>query len=134
MTSSVIYVGDLRTTCTHVKSGQSIITDAPTDNHGKGEAFSPTDLLATSLGSCMLTVMGIVAERNEIDLNGTRINITKVMADNPRRVSQIIVEIIFEIGNVLNEKEKTLLENTAKSCPVAKSLHPDIDQKISFHY
>lgn len=134
MTSSVIYHGDLRTTCTHLKSGQSIITDAPTDNHGKGEAFSPTDLLATSLGSCMLTVMGIVAERNGIDIKGTRINITKVMAENPRRVSQVVVEIVFEKGNVFNEKDKTLLENTAKSCPVAKSLHPDIDQKISFHY
>ena len=134
MTSSIIYEGDLRTTCTHLKSGQSIITDAPTDNHGKGEAFSPTDLLATSLGSCMLTVMGIVADRNGININGTKANITKAMAENPRRVAEIVVEIIFPNGKTYSDKEKALLENAAKSCPVAKSLHTDIDQKISFHY
>ncbi|MFN6038106.1 MAG: OsmC family protein [Bacteroidota bacterium] len=134
MTSSIIYEGDLRTTCTHLKSGQSIITDAPTDNHGKGEAFSPTDLLATSLGSCMLTVMGIVADRNDININGTKANITKAMTENPRRVAEIVVEIIFPNGKTYSDKEKALLENAAKSCPVAKSLHTDIDQKISFHY
>ena len=132
-TSEVIYTGELRTTAIHLKSGQQIITDAPTDNNGKGEAFSPTDLLATSLGCCMLTVMGIVAKRHNINMDGTKVEILKVMADNPRRVSEIYVDMTFPKNNY-SQKEKDLLEHTALACPVAKSLHPDIKQKNRFHY
>ena len=132
-TSEVVYKGEFRTECKHMKSGQQIITDAPTDNNGKGEAFSPTDLLATSLGTCMLTVMGIVAKRNNINMDGTKVEILKVMADNPRRVSEIYVDMHFPTNNY-SQKEKDLLQNTALACPVAKSLHTDIKQKTRFHY
>ena len=132
-TSEVIYKGDLRTTAIHLKSGQQIITDAPTDNNGKGEAFSPTDLLATSLGCCMLTVMGIVAKRHSINMDNTKVEILKVMADNPRRVAEIHIEMHFPKNNY-TDKEKELLEHTALACPVAKSLHPDIKQKTRFHF
>lgn len=134
MTSTVEYQGDLRTTCLHIKSGQIIVTDAPTDNQGRGEAFSPTDLLATSLGACMLTIMGISADRHGIALAGTKVEITKVMAENPRRVSQIIAAVVFPVTLKLQDKEKNILENAARQCPVAKSLHPDIDQQIDFTY
>jgi putative redox protein len=134
MTSTILYKGNLRTVCTHLKSGQEIITDAPIDNNGKGEAFSPTDLLATSLGTCMLTIMGITANRHQIEINGTRVNITKLMAENPRRVQKIIAEVILKSDLKLTDKEKILLENSARACPVAKSLHPDIIQEISFVY
>ena len=132
-TSEVIYNGELRTSCTHMKSGQKIITDAPTDNNGKGEAFSPTDLMATSLGTCMLTVMGIVAKRHNINMDGAKVEILKVMAENPRRVSEIYLDMFFPPNNY-TQKEKDLLEHTALTCPVAKSLHPDIKQKTRFHY
>ena len=132
-TSEVIYKGELRTTAMHMKSGQQIITDAPVDNNGKGEAFSPTDLLATSLGTCMLTVMGIVARRNNINMDGTKAEILKVMAESPRRVSEIYLDMFFPKNNYA-QKEKDLLEYTAINCPVAKSLHPDIKQKTRFHY
>jgi putative redox protein len=128
-----IYKGELRTELTHLKSGISIITDAPTDNQGKGEAFSPTDLLSASLGACMLTIMGIVAKRNNIEIDGTRIKVSKIMADSPRRVSEVHVEFDMPSGN-FNEKEKDLLRNAALTCPVAKSLHPDIIQKVIFNY
>ena len=132
-TSEVIYKGELRTTAIHMKSGQQIITDAPVDNNGKGEAFSPTDLLATSLGTCMLTVMGIVARRNNINMDGTKAEILKVMAESPRRVSEIYLDMFLPANNY-TQKEKDLLEHTAINCPVAKSLHPDIKQKTRFHY
>jgi putative redox protein len=132
-TSRIIYKGKLRTEATHLLSGQSIITDAPLDNNGKGEAFSPTDLLATSLGNCMLTIMGIVAERNQINMDNASVDITKIMAAEPRRVSEIIVEIDMS-SNVFSEKERQLLENAAKTCPVAKSLHPDLKQTVIFNY
>jgi putative redox protein len=132
-TSEIIYKGELRTVATHLKSGQQIITDAPTDNNGKGEAFSPTDLLATSLGTCMLTVMGIVAKRHNINMDGTKVEILKVMADAPRRVAEIHVDMYFP-GNNYSQKEKDLLEHTALTCPVAKSLHTDIKQKTRFHF
>lgn len=132
-TSEIIYKGELRTNATHLQSGKQIITDAPIDNHGKGEAFSPTDLLATSLGCCMLTVMGIVAKRHSINMNETKVEIVKIMADNPRRVSEIHVEMHFPKNNY-TQKEKDLLEHTALTCPVAKSLHPDIKQKTRFHF
>ena len=130
-TSEIIYKGGFRTTAVHLKSGQQIITDAPTDNNGKGEAFSPTDLLATSLGCCMLTVMGIVAQRHSINMDGTKVEILKVMTDNPRRVAEVQIEMHFPKNNY-TQKEKELLEHTALACPVAKSLHPDIKQKTRF--
>jgi putative redox protein len=127
------YEGELRTVATHIQSGTSLVTDAPLDNQGKGEAFSPTDLLAASLGSCMLTIMGIVAERHHIDMKGTQVKITKIMASGPRRVSEIQVDFEFPQKNYSAE-EKNLLENAALTCPVAKSLHPEIKQIISFNY
>ncbi|HEU4717472.1 MAG TPA: OsmC family protein [Bacteroidia bacterium] len=131
-TSEVVYTGGLRTSCVHLRSGQTIITDAPPDNNGKGEAFSPTDLLSTSLACCMLTIMGIVSGRHGIDIDGTKAEVTKIMADQPRRVSEIIVE--FVMPRSYTEKEKQLLENAARTCPVAKSLHPDLVQNIKFSW
>lgn len=131
--SSIEYLGGLRTSALHLRSNQTIITDAPPDNNGKGEAFSPTDLLATSLGCCMLTVMGIVAERHKLDLSGTKVDITKIMESNPRRVSEIVVEMTFP-KREFSEKDRQLLENTALTCPVAKSLHPDLKQTVNFHW
>ena len=132
-TIRTIYKGNLRTEALHIKSGQIIITDAPIDNQGKGEAFSPTDLLSASLGSCMLTVMGIAARTHHIDMDGAAIGITKLMASNPRKVSEIIIE--FKIpGKNYSDKEKVILEKAALTCPVALSLNPDIKQTIHFSY
>ncbi len=132
MTASVTYHSGLNTTCVHFKSGQNIITDAPPDNHGKGEAFSPTDLAATSLASCMLTTMGIYAKKNSINLNGSHASVTKIMASEPRRISKIIIEINMPESIQVGERKK--LEDIAINCPVAKSLHPDIEQDIHFDY
>lgn len=131
--STIKYLGGLRTEAVHLKSGNTIITDAPTDNNGKGEAFSPTDLLSTSLGSCMLTIMGIVAERHAINIEGTEIKISKIMEANPRRVGEIIVEFSMPKNNY-STKEKDLLENAAHTCPVAKSLSADLKQTVIFNY
>lgn len=133
-TATTKYLGHLRTEAIHKLSGNKIITDAPPDNNGKGEAFSPTDLLATSLTSCMITIMGILANRINIDINGTTASTTKIMASNPRRVSEIHVTISFPKNNTYTDKEKRMLEEAAYACPVAKSLHPDIIQKIEFVY
>lgn len=132
-TSKIIYLGNLRTEAVHLKSGVKVITDAPPDNNGKGEAFSPTDLLATSLGSCMLTIMGIMADRHAINMEGASVDITKIMEANPRRVGEIIVEFTMPKNNY-SEKEKTLLENAAHTCPVAKSLSSELKQTIIFNY
>ncbi len=132
-TSKITYNGDLRTTSVHLKSGEKIITDAPIDNQGKGEAFSPTDLLATSLGNCMLTIIGITARSHGFNIDGTTAEITKVMAENPRRVSEIYVNLQFPANNY-SEKERAIIERSAKTCPVAYSLHPDIKQEIAFYY
>ncbi len=130
-TSTVIYLGDLRTEATHLQSGNVILTDAPTDNQGKGEAFSPTDLVATALASCMLTIMGIVAKRHELAIEGAFIHVKKIMADNPRRIGAI--DIIIEMPeNNFSDKERQLLENAAHTCPVSKSLSPDVQQNIEF--
>jgi putative redox protein len=131
--AAIEYLGGLRTTAIHLKSGQQIVTDAPPDNNGKGEAFSPTDLMSTSLGCCMLTVMGIVAERHSLDISGTKVEITKNMEANPRRVGEIVVEMTFPKTD-FSDKDKQLLENTALTCPVAKSLHPDLKQTVIFHW
>ena len=133
MTSTVIYNGDLRTTCTHLKSGNHFETDAPTDNNGKGERFSPTDLLATSLAACMITVMGIKARAMGFDLNDVKIAVLKIMKPDPRRVGGI--ELIFQIPVALqgiDEKDKIILKNTGATCPVMKSIHPDIEVKLDW--
>lgn len=126
------YLGDLRTEATHVRSGKKITTDAPIDNQGQGEYFSPTDLLATALGSCMLTIMGIAARTHGFDIDGTDVSITKVMGTNPRRVVEVIVELNFPHN--YSEKQKKIIELSAKECPVANSLHPELKQTVVFNY
>ncbi|MBL7921278.1 MAG: OsmC family protein [Bacteroidia bacterium] len=131
-TSLVKYVGELRTEATHLQSGTVITTDAPKDNHGKGEAFSPTDLVATALASCMTSIMGIVAMKEGITtVDGTSAEVVKVMYPDPRRIGEIHVKITFPKKN-FTDKEKKMYENAALTCPVAKSLHPDIKQIIEF--
>lgn len=134
MTSSIIYNGQLRTTATHLQSNTSIETDAPIDNQGKGERFSPTDLLATSLGSCMLTIMGIKARDMDVDLSGVKLDIQKHMKSDPRRVGGVDVTFHFPEGLNLDDKQKTILQNAALTCPVAKSIHPDIEQNVVFNW
>jgi putative redox protein len=128
------YLGNLRTEAMHLASGNTLITDAPLDNNGRGETFSPTDLTCASLGSCMMTIMGIVAERDQLDLKGTEIEITKIMAANPRRISKIQVHFTMASATELDESQKTKLERAAITCPVALSLHPDIEQEVSFDW
>lgn len=132
MTSKVIYKGALRTEAEHLQSGSKMITDAPVDNHGKGEAFSPTDTVATALATCMLTVMGIKAENMEADITGTTAEVTKTMASDPRRISRIEVRLKFPAE--YSEKDTKVLEHTARTCPVLQSLHPDIEKDITFQY
>jgi putative redox protein len=131
-TSELEYVGKLRTNALHINSSQEIYTDAPLDNHGKGEAFSPTDLLATSLAACMMTVMGIAAESHNIRYEKVHAQVTKVMESNPRRVSEI--RILLKLAGNFSQREKSILENTAKNCPVAKSLNPKLIQTVRFEY
>jgi putative redox protein len=133
MTSTVVYTGGLRTTCTHLRSGNHFETDAPVDNNGRGERFSPTDLLATSLATCMITVMGIKARTMGLDLNDVRIEVLKIMKADPRRVGGI--ELTFHIPEelkLIDEKTKTILIHTGDTCPVMKSIHPDIEVKINW--
>ena len=130
MTSVVSYLGDLRTESVHISSNEKIVTDAPTDNNGKGEAFSPTDLVASSLSSCILTVIGIVSKQIKYDLTNTTSSVKKIMGDNPRRIVEIEVKI--EFSQSTDSKKRAIIEKTALNCPVAKSLHPDIKQNISF--
>lgn len=132
-TSKITYRGGLRTTSIHERSGNEIITDAPVDNKGKGEAFSPTDLLATSLGNCMLTIIGIAAAEHGFNIDGTTCEITKVMAENPRRVSEIVVNFQFPV-NEYSDKDKKIIERSANTCPVAYSIHPDITKTVTFNY
>lgn len=134
-TSKITYLGELRTEATHLQSGTTIITDAPTDNNGKGEAFSPTDLVATALGSCAMTIMGISARNDSIDLSGSEIEITKVMSsDAPRRI--VRVDVIFNMltPEPLTEDQQAKLVRAAHTCPVAKSLHTDVEQNMVFHW
>ncbi|KHJ37807.1 peroxiredoxin, Ohr subfamily [Pedobacter glucosidilyticus] len=133
-TSKIIYNGSLRTTSTHLQSGKEIITDAPVDNNGKGEAFSPTDLLATSFGNCMMTIMGIAANTHGIDLSGLTAEVTKVMAAEPRRVSEIHVNFDFPLKDQYTDKDKKILEHAALTCPVHYSLHPDIKREVKFNW
>ena len=132
MISKVKYKGELRTEAEHLRSGKTIITDAPIDNQGKGEAFSPTDLVATALASCMMTIMGIVAERDEIELEGTIAEVEKIMAKNPRRIGEIKIKIKF--SQKLNRDERDKLERAAKSCPVSGSLNHNLKETVEFIY
>ena len=134
MTSSVIYNGDLRTTMTHLMSGDQVVTDAPTDNHGKGQAFSPTDLMSTALASCLLTVTGIKANQLGLNMDGATASVTKIMsAELPRRVARIEVNVTMP-PNDFTPKDRTILEHTARTCPVSLSLHPDLAQVITFFW
>ncbi|MCE3227323.1 MAG: osmotically inducible protein OsmC [Bacteroidetes bacterium] len=131
-TSTIKYLGGLRTEAVHEASKSKIVTDAPVDNHGKGEAFSPTDLMATSLANCMLTVMGIKAQNDGMtNIEGVVAEVTKIMYQEPRRVGEIHVKLTFPKNNY-TDKEKKIYENTAHTCPVAKSLHPDLKQVLTF--
>ena len=132
-TSEVVYIGELSTEATHLRSSSTIKTDAPIDNNGLGRTFSPTDLLATSLASCMLTIMGIRANDSELNIKGTKARMTKIMSSNPRRVSEIQIE--FEIiDRGLTDAQKTVLEKAARTCPVALSLSDSLKQTVVFKY
>lgn len=132
-TIKTIYLGKLRTENEHLQSGNKVITDAPCDNQGRGEYFSPTDLLATSLGSCIMTIMGIKARDNGIDIEGTAVHVTKIMASDPRRVAEVVVEFIFPSKEYTDE-EKQVIESVAGTSPVPLSLHPDLKQTIRFKW
>tara|TARA_B100001250_G_scaffold389109_1_gene387910 strand:- start:1071 stop:1475 length:405 start_codon:yes stop_codon:yes gene_type:complete len=130
--SSIVYKNNLRTEALHLSSGETIITDAPVDNNGKGEAFSPTDLVAAALGSCMITIMGIVAQKHNIDIAGTSAKVKKIMGSNPRKIDKVVIDI--SMNNQISENDRKRLERAALSCPVHKSLHPDLIKTISFSY
>lgn len=132
MTSKIIYKGDLRTEMTHLQSGTIVETDAPTDNNGKGERFSPTDLVATALGSCMLTIMGIASNTHTISIDGTEVEITKIMTPPPRRIGEIIVKLTMKGQDSYSEKERKILENAALTCPVYLTLHEDVKKTVEF--
>jgi len=132
MTATILYEGNLRCHATHLQSGTSIETDAPTDNHGKGERFSPTDLICAALGTCMITTMGIKTLDRGIELKGTSIDVKKHMASEPRRISKIDVVVTFPSTLKLEEKDKLILQRIGDTCPVVKSLHPDIDLNIQY--
>lgn len=134
MTSTVVYSGNLRTLATHLQSGSYLETDAPVDNQGKGERFSPSDLVATALGSCMMTIMGIKARDLNIDLKDTRIDITKKMSADPRRISGIDLTFHFPEALSLSDKEKTILEKAAHTCPVIYSIHSDIKVQVVMNW
>lgn len=131
-TSKVTYLGELRTSSIHINSGSEIISDAPLDNNGKGEAFSPTDTVANALATCMLTVMGIKANEMEVDFSGSTAEVTKVMGTEPRRITEI--HVTFDMNLTADDKTRTILERTAMTCPVFYSLHPDIKKEIVFNW
>jgi putative redox protein len=134
MTSKIIYNGNLRTTATHLQSGTVIETDAPKDNQGLGERFSPTDIVSTALGSCMMTIMGIAAKTHEINIDLTECSIEKIMAANPRRIAEIVVEMYMKGQPSFTDKQKSILEHAALTCPVYLSLHPDLKKTVNFHW
>ncbi|HEY0677766.1 MAG TPA: OsmC family protein [Chitinophagaceae bacterium] len=134
MTSSIVYEGELRTVATHLQSGTRIETDAPLDNQGKAERFSPSDLVATALGSCMMTIMGIKARDMNVDLTNVKIEVEKLMKADPRRIGAINLTFHFPEGFVANEKERLILERAAHTCPVIYSIHPDIVVTVSFNW
>ena len=132
MTSKVTYLGELRTSSVHIQSGTEILSDAPLDNNGRGEAFSPTDTVANALATCMFTIMGIKARDMGIDLSGATAEVIKVMAADPRRIAKI--SVAFTINTPLDDKAKTILQRAALTCPVHYSLHPDIEKDITFNW
>jgi putative redox protein len=132
---NLVYEGGLHCTATHGPSRQTLTTDAPVDNGGKGAAFSPTDLMATSLGSCMATVMGLVADRNNLDISGLQVQVVKEMAAAPvRRIASLKTRLVFPRGKTLSPTDRAKLEAAARACPVAQSLHPDVRTPIEFVY
>lgn len=132
-TLTIHYTGNLRNEVTHVSSGSRLLTDAPPDNKGLGQSFSPSDLLCTALGTCMLTIIGISAREHQYSIEGARMEVTKTMASNPRRVSGILVSLFLPTDEY-TEKEKMLIEKAARTCPVALSIHPDIEMKLLIHF
>jgi len=134
-TAQITYLGDLRTESVHLQSGTAILTDAPTDNQGRGEAFSPTDLLATALGTCIVTTMGILARRDGIDLRGSVVEITKVMSSEPpRKVARVVVKMVMCTAAALDDDTKAKYVRIAHTCPVAISLHPDVVQEVTVEW
>jgi putative redox protein len=129
---AIVYEGTLRCVATHLQSGTTLATDAPKDNMGKGESFSPTDLVGTALGTCMLTIMGIAAQHMNVDLRGTKVRVLKEMSASPRRIGKLTVE--FNVPTVLTPEQQEKLKNAAMTCPVHKSLHPDVQIPITFHF
>ncbi|MGW8122248.1 OsmC family protein [Roseivirga echinicomitans] len=127
------YTGNLSTQAVHVKSGNGIVTDAPVDNNGKGEAFSPTDLVAAALGSCMMTVMAIAGENKGLNMDGMNVESTKIMSANPRRISEIKLDFFWENCS-LSDKDREWIKNIGLTCPVAQSLSQDLKQSINFHF
>lgn len=134
MMSTIVYEGSLRTVCTHEKSGSKIETDAPVDNNGKGERFSPSDLVATALGSCMLTIMGMRSKEMNVELKGVTIGVEKVMKSDPRRIGAINLTFRFPESLLLDEKQRQILEKAAHTCPVIYSLNPEIEVNVNFNY
>ena len=132
MTSSIIYEGNLRTVCKHLRSGSTIETDAPVDNNGQGERFSPSDLVATALGSCMMTIMGMRARELNVDLEGTRIDIEKIMKTDPCRIGGVNLIFHFPDSLQVDDKQRTILERAAHTCPVIYSINPDIEVNVKF--
>jgi uncharacterized OsmC-like protein len=132
MTSKVTYKGELRTSSIHIQSGTAILSDAPKDNHGKGEAFSPTDLVANSLATCMISIMGIKSKDLNVDLSGSTAEVTKIMQAEPRKIAKIVV--VFNMTIAPDDKTKIILERAAMTCPVLLSLHPDIEKEITFNW
>ena len=131
MTSTVTYLGELRTEATHLYSGTKIITDAPLDNQGKAEAFSPTDLCATSLASCAMTLMGISARNHELDITGAQAEVTKIMAADPRRIAKVVIRFVMP-QNSYTDTQKLILEKAARTCPVSFSLAEGVEQVMEF--
>ena len=134
MTASIVYKGHLRCECTHIQSGTVIETDAPTDNRGKGERFSPTDALCVALATCVVTTMALKANDMKIDLSGTSIAVTKHMLSEPRRIGKIEIMLIFPETLQVEENDRTTLQRVGDNCPVAKSLHPDLEVRIGYEW
>ena len=134
MTALVTYTGDLRTSCTHTRSGSTIETDAPVDNHGKGERFSPTDLVATALAACIVTTIGIATSVHELDITGAECEVTKIMVPDPRRIGEIKVHMRFPKSQPFTDKQKAIIERIARTCPVFESLHPDLVKTMTFDW
>jgi len=132
MTSKITYLGELRTSSIHLQSGTEILSDAPTDNHGRGEAFSPTDTVANALGSCMVSIMAIKSKDLNLDLIGSTVEVTKIMQSEPRKIAKIIV--VLNMAVTADQKSKTILERAAMTCPVFLSLHPDIEKEVTFNW